>query len=294
MKKKNLSLNKVSSTENLESSFENKNERRNSIDSRNMDIDEFIKKVQFQENLNQDTDSEKKNDPLLTNNRNCIVAESKPAIEEKKKEHGFLTLLKYRSLRYNFLVCNLLWFVMAFTYYGMSFYLKKGKENIFVDGYVLYLAEGISYSVTGIIMSISFLGRVRSLSLMMMLSAISTFVYYFVSNEVGIYNKIPLFTARFSITAIYSIMYTYSTEIYPTSIRAKGLGLNSFCARLSSILVPIIIEKIDNPFNIFSIMCFFSFFFTFSLPETNNKELEDEILEERTMFNKKISLDTAN
>ena len=89
-------------------------------------------------------------------------------------------------------------------------------------------------------------------------------------------------------------MYTYSTEIYPTSIRAKGLGLNSFCARLSSILVPIIIEKIDNPFNIFSIMCFFSFFFTFSLPETNNKELEDEILEERTMFNKKISLDTAN
>jgi hypothetical protein len=86
-------------------------------------------------------------------------------------------------------------------------------------------------------------------------------------------------------------MYTYSTEVYPTSIRAKGLGLNSFCARIASIMIPVIVELVDNPFLIFSGMTFFSFFFTFSLPETNNKELEDEIFEEK-ILQKKISIDT--
>lgn len=273
-------------------------ERSDSIDSKSMDIDDFIRKIQLQESAgaNSESDNERKNEPLLVSSKSTNFTEFKGNVgssleESKKKEQNFLALFKFKSLRYKFLICCLLWFVMSFTYYGMSFFLKKGGEDVFLDGYVIYLAEGISYFVTGIIMSISFLGRVRSLSIMMMLTAVSTIVFFYMKDVSGMYNKIPLFIARFSITSIYSIMYTYSTEVYPTSIRAKGLGLNSFCARISSIMVPIIVELVDNPFVIFSAMTFVSFFFTFSLPETNNKELEDEILEEK-ILQKKISIDT--
>lgn len=280
-------------------SLGSRGERSDSIDSKSMDIDEFIKKIQLQESaaFSSEQENERKNEPLLVSSKSTNFTDYKSgaaANEEnskKTKEQSFLALFKFKSLRYKFLICCLFWFVMSFTYYGMSFFLKKGGENVFLDGYIIYLAEGISYFVTGIIMSISFLGRVRSLSIMMMLTALSTIVFYYMKDVGGIYNKIPLFVARFSITSIYSIMYTYSTEVYPTSIRAKGLGLNSFCARISSILVPIIVELVDNPFVIFSGMTFVSFFFTFSLPETNNKELEDEILEEKIM-QKKISIDT--
>lgn len=266
-------------------------ERSESFDSKKMDIDEFIKSMRSKENSNSDLDNEKKNEPLLISSKSTNFTDSKPSGEENKKEQGFMALFKYRSLRYKFLVCSLFWFVMSFVYYGMSFFLKKGGEDVFVDGYVIYLAEGISYFITGIIISLSFLGRVRSLRIMFALSSISTITFYFLKNVPGYLNKIPLFTARFSITSIYSIMYTYSTEIYPTSIRAKGLGFNSFFARIASISVPIIVELIDNPFLIFSIMAGFSLLFTFNIPETNNKELEDEIFEEK-ILNKKISIDT--
>jgi len=275
----------------------NSRSHRDSIDSKNMDIDEFIHKISLQETQNYpsigDTEIERKNEPFLISTKSTNFSEKNNKIiyqastninfesdnQSKNKEQAFSALFKFRSLRYKFLICCLLWFVTSFTYYGMSFFLKKGGENVFTNGYVIYLAEGISYFFTGIIMSVSFLGRVRSLSIMMILAGISTLVFWFIKDISGMYDKIPLFIARFSITSIYSIMYTYSTEVYPTSIRAKGLGLNTFCARISSIMVPIIVELVDNPFVIFSVMMFISFFFTFSLPETNNKELEDEILE---------------
>jgi len=269
------------------------NDRRDSIDGNSMDIEEFIRKIHIQEEseTTSDIDKEKKNEPLLISSKSTNFTESKSPAEEKKKEKGFIALFKYRSLRYKFLICSLFWFVTSFTYYGMSMILKKDNKNVFSNGYIIYLAEGISYFVTGIIMSISFLGRVRSMSIMMILTSIANISYYYLENSPGELDKIALFIGRFSITSIYSIMYTYSTEVYPTSIRAKGLGLNTFFARISSISVPVIIELVDSPSIIFSIMTFFSFFFTFLLPETNNKELEDEILEEK-IVSKKISIDT--
>jgi MFS family permease len=200
-----------------------------------------------------------------------------------KKEAPFSALLKYASLRTSFLICCYLWFAMAFTYYGISMGLKNSGDEVFNDGYVVYTAEGISYMVVGIISSIPFFGRKRSLSIMMLVSSISTLFYFFVKNmELEPYDKILLFLARFGITSIFSIMYTYSTEVYPTVIRAKGLGMNTLFARFASILVPVIVEYL-NPFLIFASLCFVGFLLTFFIPETFGKDLEDEIQEEKSM-----------
>jgi MFS family permease len=205
------------------------------------------------------------------------------------KEAPFSALIKYKSLRKNFIICNFLWFAMAFTYYGISMGLKNSKEEVFVDGYVVYGAEGISYMIVGIILSVPFFGRVRSLYIMLMLCSISTCGYFFIKLfEIEPYDKILLFLARFSITAIFSIMYTYSTEVYPTVIRAKGLGINTLFARFAAILVPVVVDLI-NPFLIYSTVCFIGFFLALMLPETFGKELEDEIQEEK--LSKKVYIE---
>lgn len=202
-------------------------------------------------------------------------------LHEVKKEGRFRDLFKYKSIRANFLICNLMWFIYSFTYFGISLCLKKNKSEVFIDGYIVYGAEGISYMITGILISIAFFGRKRTLSIMLCLTSISTFGYFFFKYfSLEPYDKILLFIARFAITSISSILYVYSTEIYPTVIRAKGLGINILFARIASILVPVIVELI-NPFLIFSVICILGFIFSFSLPETHGKELEDEIEEEK-------------
>ncbi len=193
---------------------------------------------------------------------------------------SYFSLLRYKSIRYKFLICNLIWFTYAFSYYGISFYIKNGKDEVFEDGYIVYSAEIISLIISFFIMSSSYFGRVRTINIMMIISGFSTLSFYLMKKyNIEYYDKIPLFLSRFSITGINSTMYTYSTEFYPTIIRAKGLGINIFFARIACCFVPIVIDLIDNPFLIFSILCFFTSIFTFFLSETLNKELEDEISE---------------
>lgn len=215
---------------------------------------------------------------ITPNDSNIKISESD---QSEKKEASFSALLKYPSLRWNFLICCYLWFGMAFTYYGISMGLKQNKDQVFTDGYVVYCAEGISYLITCIIISISFFGRVRSIKIMMAITSVATLAYFFVKgNDLAPFDLILLFLARFGITSIFSIMYTYSTEVYPTTIRAKGLGINTLFARMAAILVPVVVELLD-PFLIFSVLCIIGFGLSFFIPETFGKELEDEILEEK-------------
>ena len=251
-----------------------------------------IKKIIKECKLDLDDSNQRNMEPFIsrieTSNINPI---NNPTIPIKKNENGsFKSLFKYSSIRSNFFICCFLWFATCFSYYGLSLGLKNFYGNVFTNGYVVYCAEGISYMVTGIIISISFFGRRNSLIIMGSISSASFILYYFFENW-EILNTILIFFARFGVTSMYSIMYILSTEIYPTIIRAKGLGLNTLCARIGSLLVPVLADCI-KPSNInmiiFSIVCFISVFLAIFIPETLNKELEDEIMEEKTK-NEKIS-----
>jgi hypothetical protein len=213
-----------------------------------------------------------------------------PLPKHVTKEASFISLIKYKSLRTTFLCCCYLWFAMAFTYYGISMGLKKSEKDIFKDGYIVYTAEALAYLATGFIMSSKFFGRKRSISINMLLSALSTIGFYFFDKyKLEPYSLISLFLARFGITSIYSLMYTYSTEVYPTIIRAKGLGTNALFARFASVLVPVVLEFV-NAFLIFPVLCIIGLIVSFYIPETFGKPLEDEIEEEKKIKSNQIDI----
>jgi len=246
----------------------------------NHQINEIINRYN---KMNSEKDKQQQEEVSLTraSNLSSGLAPNQNATTAPKEidvKYGFMSLLKYKSLRSNFLILNLSWFYCCFVYYGISMDLKNFTGDIFSNGYVVYSAEAVSYFVTGIIISRPFFGRIKTLSIMCVLNGISCALYFFI--EAQPYNKIFLFAARFSITSIYSIMYIYSVEIYPTVIRAKGLGINILFARLGSLCVPILVELV-NPLLIFSGLGIVTFIFTFFLPETLNRDLEDDIEEEK-------------
>ena len=67
----------------------------------------------------------------------------------------------------------------------------------------------------------------------------------------------------------YLIIYILSTEIYPTVIRSKGLGLNIAIGKLGGIFSPFFIESLDlnNIILYFLVFTFFSLLFTYALPQ---------------------------
>ena len=199
---------------------------------------------------------------------------------ENTNEYGFKDLLKYNSIKYIFLIVSFLWLIVAYAYYGQSYMQKDvGQVEVFKNGFIMFTAEFFSYISAGLIMQISFLGRTRTIgysSLAISLSGIPLLIF----NIKTIIYKVFLFIFRFFMCIIYTSLYTYTTEIYPTSIRSKGMGINLTFGRLATILVATTIQPMKHYAYIsFIIIGFITFVIHFMLKETFNKPLVDEIFE---------------
>ena len=53
-------------------------------------------------------------------------------------------------------------------------------------------------------------------------------------------SKIMAFVGKFAVAACFSILYTFSAELYPTCVRSSAVGFCSSCARVGGALSPLI------------------------------------------------------
>ena len=53
-------------------------------------------------------------------------------------------------------------------------------------------------------------------------------------------------SGKFAITTIFNMVYIFASELYPTSVRALGLSVSSFCARVGSVLAPFAVELVST------------------------------------------------
>ena len=95
---------------------------------------------------------------------------------------------------------------------------------------------------------------------------------------------------RFSITCVFTALYTYVTEVYPTSIRSLGMGINLFFARLATVVVAVTADKYDA-YWAFCAIGIVVFVVHSQLKETFGKPLEDEIEELIWIKRNEINLD---
>ncbi|CAI9731803.1 Hypothetical predicted protein [Octopus vulgaris] len=82
---------------------------------------------------------------------------------------------------------------------------------------------------------------------------------------------------KFGITSAYGSIYLLSAELFPTVVRANGLGLASFFARIGSISGPFILQLSSYvkwlPLSIFGLLAVIAGLLLLLLPETKNRDL---------------------
>jgi len=194
----------------------------------------------------------------------------------KGGESSFFQLFRYNKLRSRFLITCYLWFSTSGIYYGLSINIKNLPGDIYTNGILIYTAEIFSYMISGYIIETSF-GRKYSMILFESISFLG-YLFAFVFKVKSYWLTIISFIARFAISAVYNIIYTYSVEIYPTTLRAKGFGTNSLCARIGGIFFPIIIEMFAEYVEMFFLsLNFIAIVLILYLPETLGKPLRDDI-----------------
>lgn len=223
--------------------------------------------------------------------------------EEKKQNANVLRTfpqLFHRKLWLNTLLLWLAWFSINFSYYGISLLLPTTTKELFSDHsshensqrmlFLTYkdisptlwstVAEFPVIIVSLLIIDMSLVGRKRTVIMAFLIGGVPCFLTYFL--------PVSWFTALIAISKYglnqgFSILFQYTAEIYPTSIRGTGFSIAMCVGRIGGIIMPSILFYLNSlqvllPYLVVGLLCTFvglvSFFFT---QDTTMTPLEDKI-----------------
>lgn len=192
--------------------------------------------------------------------------------EESTSQNTLIDIFRHRKLAIWLFANGTIWFASAVIYYGLTMGVSDLTPNI-------YLAVLLSAAVEipGGLLCIYFMGT-RKLGRKG--TVISTFVICLVAcigmsiKPRGSPEWILGFglTAKLAISASFNLLYVYSVEIFPTTLRNVGLGVSSTVGRIGAIIAPFVTlletDEARLPYVIFSIICCVSIFATTILPRT--------------------------
>ncbi|MFC0339808.1 MFS transporter [Paracoccus niistensis] len=133
------------------------------------------------------------------------------------------------------------WFLVSLSYYGVFVWLpgKLATEGFgFVRGYgflvILALAQLPGYALAA--WGVEAWGRQRTLRIFLVLSALGCLL--FVTASTGAVVAGALMLMSFALLGTWGALYALTPEIYPTTLRATGMGMAGALARLGGLAAP--------------------------------------------------------
>ncbi|MCA4135243.1 MFS transporter [Arthrobacter sp. M4] len=173
-----------------------------------------------------------------------------PAAEDITQHQQKITVwnaLKFmwsRAMRRRTAVIWLIWFVITFSYYGFFSWIPTllvGRgitvTKSFEFSIIIYLAQIPGYFSAAWLCDR--IDRKNTIALYLAGSAVSAF-WLSQSNDPGMI-LLAAATLSFFLNGTYAGVYAYTPELFPTWMRATGVGLASAVGRIGSILAPSII-----------------------------------------------------
>lgn len=169
-------------------------------------------------------------------------------IEEKKfKKDSFLTLFSKKYIKRTIMLW-IVWFSLIYTNFGFltwlpSLLVNQGYEiaSSFIFSLLIYISQIPGY-LTGAVLNDK-LGRKPVLLLGMAGATIAALCMANFGNSAATIITFGGLMSMF-MSIGYSVLYTYTPEQFPTSIRATGMGATSAFSRVGGILAPIVIGYI--------------------------------------------------
>jgi putative MFS transporter len=145
------------------------------------------------------------------------------------------------SLRRRSLLVLAAWLLVSTAYYGVFIWLpgRLVTEGYgFVRGYgflvLLALAQVPGYALAAV--GVETIGRRRTLILFLIASALGCLL--FVMAKAPLLIAAALLAMSFALLGTWGALYAYTPELYPTELRATGMGVAGAMARLGGLLAP--------------------------------------------------------
>jgi len=224
--------------------------------------------------------TEKNWEDYLKNNNKNIFNLKKAALNSKiistalkKPQQSFFQIITNPNQKYIILHLIILWFGTSLCFYGIILTLNKMKGNFFTLSILAFLGEMISELLSGYLSNIY--GRIFIMKYGGLMGTFSFILFKLLNEDI---KPLLIFISMFGFSGSFNIVYVYTPEILPTSIRASICQILFLISRVAPLIVPslshFIGEYVDFIFIIFGFGYSFSCYF---LKETLNMKLVDDV-----------------
>lgn len=235
-----------------------------------MDTIEVLKKMSYINN------SEKTFENFLNANKELLIQNQKE-IKEVKHNYTIVQIFKLKSQQYFIFNLIYIWFFITVCFYGNFTALNKRKGNLYLNSILTYTGEVISEMFSGVLANK--FGRVTVTEILSYLGGFAFILSYFVRNSSNnILRSLILCISSFGFSGALNLLYIYTNELFPMSIKALTFGFMYLVSRAGGVCVPFFLDTEYYPviLGMLSISCGY---LMSKLPETLGRKLLDDVIE---------------
>ncbi|XP_064173876.1 solute carrier family 22 member 7-like [Anguilla rostrata] len=200
-------------------------------------------------------------------------------LENRGKNYTFLDLVRTPNMRKVAICTGIVWFGVAFTYYGISLNVTGFGLNVYLTQF-LYAAIEIPSKLM-VYCSLNAIGRRPTQSATLLLTGLCMAVNLFTPAYLWIFRTVFAVLGKTFSETSFTTVFLYTAELYPTVVRQNGLGYTSFVARLGVSIAPLIalLDDVWRPLPevMFCAAAVCSGLVACLLPETTNVRLPETI-----------------
>ena len=215
---------------------------------------------------------------LNKNDLNIKKQEKNTQENNDNKEYNIISIIiKFPSQRLVIFILSFTFFCASFCFYGIILSLENMKGNFFQNSTFSFFGEMVAELSSGYLSNIY--GRTIILKLGGVIGALGFLGNIFCPYKL---KSFLLLISMMGYSSTFNVLYIYTPEIIPSSIRSTVSGALYFCGMVAPSFVPFI--KTFFPNGLDSLFIIFGFLYSFAcffLKETLGKEINDEIMEEK-------------
>lgn len=201
----------------------------------------------------------------------------KDELEEKEAITGsILDVLRSPITRIRLYLAVAINFLCSIVYYGLSLNVVNLETNLYLNVTLNAVAEMPAFLITAILLDK--FGR-KPLSIgTMWFSGIFCLTGTLIPDIWKTVKMVCGILGIFGMAGTYNLLFIYTTELFPTTVRNAALGCATQAAQMGAILAPVVVVMGGNfPFLVFALCGIGGGLFGFYLPETLNKPLYDTL-----------------
>lgn len=217
--------------------------------------------------------SQEQLETFLTVNSEIIKTANKETTVVKESL-TLLQIFQLKSQQIRVYTLAYTWFFLTAGVIGYYASLNQGGGNVIVAGIMSFTAEFVAEMSSGILAN--FFGRIFMLEILIFLGGASFIIAFFLGDN--IIKTLLQFMVSFGLNGAINLLYIYTNEIFPISIKGLTFSFMYLISRLGGATAPIFLKTSLYPL-IFGGLSISSGFLVGRLEETLGRKLEDDVPE---------------